>query len=85
MTRCFPSHTSETNAFEAVIDLQDGVGILIEHMDAVVRSFSEEEYGTDIVKEMSPVFWIALRLQNDIEDVIRKVEALPKPVIAVAA
>jgi hypothetical protein len=85
MTRCFPKNTRDTNAFEAVIDLQDGVGILIERMEAVVRFFSEEECGTDIVKEMSPVFWTALRLQNDIEDVIRKVEALRKPVTAVAA
>jgi hypothetical protein len=62
------------------MDLEHGVGILIDGMEAAVQSFSETEYMTDVVQEMSPVFWIALRLQNDIEDVLKKVETLHRSV-----
>ena len=50
--------------------------MLIDRLEAAVSSFSEEEHATDIVKEMSPVFWLVLRLQNDIADVSKKVYAL---------
>lgn len=76
MTRCFPKHTRDTTALEAVMDLEEGVGMLIDRLEAAVCSFSEEEYGTDVVKEMSPVFWLVLRFQNDIADVSKKVDAL---------
>jgi hypothetical protein len=79
MTDIFPSHTRNTTASEAVMDLDTGVEILISHLQTLAKSISESEDDLRLMEDMQPVFWLVLRLQNDIADVLKRVEALPRP------
>lgn len=76
MSDIFPSHTRDTTASEAVMDLDTGVEILISHLQTLTKSICESEDDTRLMEEMQPVIWLALRLQNDIADVSKKVDAL---------
>jgi hypothetical protein len=75
----FPRNTNDTTACEAVMDLQTGIGILVDHMETLAKSIVESDDDNGLMHDMQPVFWLALRLQNDIADVLEKVEALPRP------
>jgi hypothetical protein len=75
----FPHDTKDTTAACAVMDLQTGVDMLIDHLETLAKSIGESDMDVDLMNDMQPVFWLVLRLQNDIEDVRKKVEALPKP------
>lgn len=85
MSDIFPSHTRDTTASEAVMDLDTGVEILISHLQTLTESICQSEDDTRLMEDMQPVIWIALRLQNDIEDLLKKVEALPRPAREVEA
>ena len=85
MSDIFPNHTRDVTAAEAVMDLDTGIEILISHLQTLAKSVCESEDDIGLMEDLQPVFWIALRLQNDIADVLRKVEALHHPVMAEAA
>lgn len=80
-----PHHTRDTNAEEAVMDLETGIGILIDHIETLCKSIGESEDDVDLMNDAQPVIWLALRLQNDIADVWSKVSALPRPSVVEAA
>ncbi len=76
MSNIFPSNTRDTNACEAAMDLELGVEILISHLQTLAKSISESQDDIGLMKDLQPVIWLVLRLQNDIADVSKKVDAL---------
>lgn len=75
----FPHSTKETNAACAVMDLHTGFDVLIAHLETLAKSICESDDDVGLMEVLQPVFWLVLRLKNDIDDVLEKVEALPKP------
>jgi hypothetical protein len=75
----FPHHTNDTTACESVMDLQTGMGVLIDHLETLAKSICESDDDVGLMHRMQPVFWLVLRLQNDLDDVLEKVEALRRP------
>jgi hypothetical protein len=61
------------------MDLDTGVEILISHLQTLAKSVCESQDHIELMGDLQPVFWLVLRLQNDIADVLKKVEALPRP------
>jgi hypothetical protein len=75
-----PHHTRDTTAAEAVMDLDTGIEILINHIEILGKSLVESNNDRELMDDMQPVIWLALRLQNDIADVLKKVEDLHRSV-----
>lgn len=76
MSDIFPSHTRDTTASDAVMDLDTGVEILISHLQTLAKSICESDDDVRLMEDLQPVFWLVLRLQNDIADVSKKVDTL---------
>lgn len=74
-----PHHTDDTNAMEAVFDLGTGLELLINHLDTLCTSIINSDGHRELMDDFHPVQWLALRLQNDVNDVLEKVDALARP------
>ena len=85
MSGIIPHDTRDTTAEEAVMDLETGVGMLINHIEMACVTIGESPDAVDIMHDMQSVIWLVLRLQNDIADVWKKVCALQKPGLAGAS
>jgi hypothetical protein len=75
----FPHNTKDTTAEESVMDLQTGIGVLIDHLETLAKSICESDDDVGLMHHMQPVFWLVLRLQNDLDDVLDKVGVLKRP------
>jgi hypothetical protein len=75
----FPHSTKDTTAEESVMDLQTGIGVLIDHLETLAKSICESDDDNRLMHDMQPVFWLVLRLQNDLDDVLEKISVLKRP------
>lgn len=78
MPSLLPHHTDDTNAMESVLDLGTGIKILIQHLETLCASIAEADNHIELMGAFGPVLWLALRLQNDVDDALEKVDALPR-------